>query len=186
MYFHRMKYILVLCIFLLASCASDGQAPTVAPSLAPVATPIPITPTIENCAFVEATQNLPDLTAQIDQAMKELQPDASGRAEAFGENCVYASSNQSTFTAMETDFYFTVNAKNLNDDKELGTWIINVMKIIDALPSGSISGPQAGFVEFTFETKDNQKILHVPINKYRNLPADIKPADVVKALFSNP
>ena len=47
--------------------------------------------------------------------------------------------------AMETDFYITVNVKNLNDDKELGTWIINVMKIIDALPSGSISGPQAGF-----------------------------------------
>jgi len=181
-----MKYILVLCIFLLASCASEEQVPTVAPSLAPVATALPITPTSENCAFVEATQNLPNVTAQIDQAIKELQPDASGRAEAYGENCVYASSNQSTFTAMETDFYFTVNANNLNNNKELGTWIINVMKIIDALPSGSISGPQAGFVEFTFETKDDQKILHVPINKYRNLPADIKPADVVKTLFSNP
>ncbi len=181
-----MKYMLVLGIFLLASCASEVPAPTVAPSPAPVATPIPITPTSENCAFVEATQNLPDVTAQIDQAIKELQPDASGRAEAYGENCVYASSNQSTFTAMETDFYFTVNANNLNNNKELGTWIINVMKIIDALPSGSISGPQAGFVEFTFETKDDQKILHVPINKYRNLPADIKPADVVKTLFSNP
>jgi hypothetical protein len=181
-----MKYILVLCIFLLASCALDEQVPTVAPSLAPVATALPITPTIETCAFVEATQNLPDVTAQIDQAMKDLQSDASGRAEAFGENCVYASSGQSTFSAMETDFYITANVKNLNDDKELGTWIVNAMKIIDALPSGSISGPQAGFVEFTFETKDDQKILHVPINKYKNLPADIKPADVVKTLFSNP
>jgi hypothetical protein len=87
---------------------------------------------------------------------------------------------------METDFFFTINAKNLNNNKELGTWTVNVMKIIDALPSGFISGPQAGFVEFTFETKDDQKILHVPINKYRDLPADIKPADVVKTLFSNP
>ena len=122
----------------------------------------------------------------MDKAVKELQSDASGRAEAYGENCVYANSNRSTFTAMETDFYFIVNANNLNDDKELGTWIVNVMKIINALPSSSISGPQAGFVEFTFETKDNQKILHVPINKYRNLPVNIKPADVVKTLFSNP
>jgi hypothetical protein len=181
-----MKYVLVLCIFLLASCASEEQVPTFVPSLAPVATPISITPTIENCAFIEATQNLPDLTAQIDQAIKELQPDASGRAQAFGENCVYASSGQSTFGAMETDFYITANVKKLNDDKELGTWIVNAMKIIDNLPAGSISGPQAGFVEFTFKTKDDQKILRVPITKYKNLPADIKPADVVKTLFSNP
>jgi len=181
-----MKYIFVLCIFLLASCVSEGQAPTVAPSLAPVATEIPITPTTEPCAFVEATQNLPDLTAQIDQALKELQPDASGRAEAFGENCVYASSNQSTFTAMETDFYFIVNAKNLNDDKELGTWIVNAMKIVDALPSGSISGPQAGFVEFTFKTKDDQKTLRVSIDKYKSLPTNIIPANIIKTLFPNP
>jgi hypothetical protein len=186
MYFHRMKYILVLCIFLLASCASEGQVPTVAPSLVPVATPIPITPTSENCAFVEATQNLPDVTAQVDQAMKELQPDASGRAEAFGENCVYASSNQFTFSAMETDFYITANVKNLNDDKELGTWIVNVMKIIDVLPSGSISGPQAGFVEFTFKTKDDQKTLRVSIDKYKSLPTNIIPANIIKTLFPNP
>jgi hypothetical protein len=185
-HFHAMKYILVICIFLLASCASEKQVPTVVPSLAPVATPIPITPTIENCAFVEANQNLPGLTEQVDKAIKGLQPDASGRAQAFGENCVYASSGQSTFGAMETDFYVTANVKKLNDDKELGTWIVNAMKIVDALPSGSISGPQAGFVEFTFKTKDDQKILRVPITKYKNLPADIKPADVVKTLFSNP
>src|SRR5271157_3390269 len=128
-----MRYILVLGILLLTACASTGQVQTTIPSVAPVATQPPITPTIEPCAFVEATQNLPDLTAQIDQALKEIQPDASGRAEAFGENCVYASSNQSTFTAMETDFYLSVNVKNLNDNKELGTWIVNAMKIIDAL-----------------------------------------------------
>jgi hypothetical protein len=181
-----MKYILVLCVFLLVSCASEGPAPTVAPSPAPVSTPIPITPTSESCAFVEVTRNLPEVTAQIDQAMKELQPDASGRAEAYGENCVYASSNRSTFTAMETDFYFIVNANNLNNDKELGTWIVNVMRIIDALPSGSISGPQAGFVEFTFETKNDQKILRVSINKYKNLPANTSPANIIKTLFPSP
>ncbi|MFZ1042211.1 MAG: hypothetical protein WCA79_17640 [Anaerolineales bacterium] len=181
-----MKYIIVLCILLAAACTPIEQVPATVPTLAPVATPIPITPTLGNCAFVEATQNLPDLTSQVDKAMKELQSGASGRAEAFGENCVYANRGQSVFTAKETDFYFTVNANNLNNNEELGTWIINVMKIIDALPSGSISGPQAGFVEFTFETKDDQKILHIPINKYRNLPVDIKPADVVKTLFSNP
>src|SRR5271157_5628556 len=124
-----MRYILVLGILLLTACASTGQVQTTIPSVAPVATQPPITPTIEPCAFVEATQNLPDLSAQVDKAMKELQSDASGRAEVYGENCVYASSGQSTFSAMETDFYITVNVKSLKDDNELGSWIFSSMKI---------------------------------------------------------
>ncbi len=186
MYFYRTKYILCLCILLLTACASTGQNSTAIPSLVPVATQIPITPTIEPCAFVEASQNLPEVTTQLDEAIKELQSDASGRAEAFGENCVYASSGQSTFSAMETDFYFTVNVENLNDDNEMGTWIINTMKIVEAQPSDSIPGPQPGIVEFTFKTKDNQKILRVSIDKYKNLPTDINPTDIIKTLFPNP
>lgn len=144
------------------------------------------TSTVEPCAFVEATQNLPDVTAQVDQAIKELQPDASGRAEASGENCVYASSGQSSFSAMETDIYFTVRVNDLNDDHELGTWIINAMKIVGALPADSLAGPQAGFVEFTFTTTDEQRILRVPIGQYNELPANVLPADVIPTLFPNP
>ena len=180
----RIRYILIFCVLLLASCASPEQVSTAA-SL-PVATPPAITPTTENCAFVEATQNLPDLSTQVDNAIKQLQPDASGRAEAFGENCVYTSSGQSKFSAMETDFYISFNVKNFRDDIELGTWIINVMKIVDALPPASIAGPQAGFVEFTFKTKDDQKTLRVSIDKYKNLPVNIVPADIIKTLFPNP
>ncbi len=183
-----MRYILALCILLLTACASTGQVQTAIPSSPPVATatPLPITPTIEPCAFVEATQNLPDLSAQVDNAIKELQPAASGRAEAYGENCVYASSGQSTFSAMETDFYLTINVKSLNDDNELGMWIVNAMKIVGALPPDSIAGPQAGFVEFTFKTADDQKNLRVPISQYNELPADINPSDVIPTLFPNP
>jgi len=180
-----MKYILAFCIFLLTACTSTGQIPTTVPSLSPVTTEIPMTPTTEPCAFVEATQNLPDVTSQVDQAIKELQSDASGRAEAYGENCVYAN-GQSTFSAMETDFYFTVNVKDLTDDNELGTWIVNTMKIVNALPPDSIIGPQAGFVEFTFNTTGDQKILHVPISQYNQLPADIDPSDAIPTLFPTP
>ncbi|MGA7193736.1 MAG: hypothetical protein WBW94_08905, partial [Anaerolineales bacterium] len=139
-------------------------------------TAVPIsTSTIEPCAFVEATQNLPDLSTQIDAAIKQLQPDASGRAEALGENCVYASSGQSTFSAMETDFYFTIDVQDLKDDNELGTWIVNVMKIINALPPDSISGHQAGFVEFTFQTPDDQKICaYQSASTINSLPMSIR------------
>ncbi len=183
-----MRYVLALCILLLTACASTGQVQTAIPSGAPVATttPLPITPMIEPCAYVEATQNLPDATSQVDQAIKQLQPNASGRAEAYGENCVYTGSGQSTFSAMETDFYITVNVKSLKDDNELGSWILSSMKIIKALPSDSIAGPQAGFVEFTFKTTNDQKKLRMPISQYNELPSDINASDVIPTLFSNP
>ena len=186
MFFLRLRYIIVLCVFLLTSCASTETISTVTPFVESAATLLPITPTPEQCAFVEAHQSLTDLSAQVDQAIKNLQPEASGRAEAYGENCVFASSSQSTFTAMETDFYFSINVKSLKDDKELGTWIINAMKIVEALPPASLAGPQAGFVELTFNTTDNQKILRVPISQYNQLPTDIDPSDVIPTLFPNP
>jgi hypothetical protein len=182
------RRILLLLLIFLTACGSQAQAILASPSPdLTTLTAVPIsTSTIEPCAFVEATQNLPDLSAQIDTAIKQLQPRASGRAEASGENCVYASSGQSTFSAMETDFYFTINVQDLKDDNELGTWIVNVIKIINALPPDSISGPQAGFVEFTFQTTDDQKTLRVPISQYNQLPAGINPSDLIPTLFPTP
>ena len=139
-----MRYILVLCILLLTACASTGPVQTTIPSVAPVATQPRITPTIEPCAFVEATQNLPDLSAQVDNAIKQLERNASGRAEAHGENCVYTSSSQSTFSAMETDFYITINVESLKDDSELGSWILRSMKIINAVTFGLDCRPSSG------------------------------------------
>ncbi|HEY9151962.1 MAG TPA: hypothetical protein VIN60_03685 [Anaerolineales bacterium] len=183
------KRILLLLFIFLTSCGSQAQTVLASPSpdlTTPTAAPLSITPTIENCAYVQATQNLPDATVQIDKAIKQLQPDANARAEAYGENCVYASNAQSTFSAMETDFYFTINVKNLKDDNELGTWIINTMSIVNALPAASIAGPQAGFVKYTFKTKGDQRILRISITTYKNLPTHISSADVIQSLFPNP
>jgi hypothetical protein len=183
------KRILLLLFIFLTSCGSQAQTILASPSpdlTTPTAAPLSITPTIENCAYVQATQNLPDATVQIDKAIKQLQPDASGRAQAYGENCVYASGRQPTFSAMETDFYFTINVKNLKDDKDLGGWIVDAMKLVEALPPDSMAGPQAGFVEFTFKTKANQRILRVAIATYKNLPVDTAPGDIIPTLFPNP
>jgi hypothetical protein len=184
-------------MLLLAGCAATGPISTPAPltprsitvsipTLPIDITSIPTTPTIEPCAYVEAYQSLRELTAQIDQAVKQIQPDASGGARAYGENCVYASTGQATFSAMETDFYFNIPVKDLKDNNELGTWIINTMKIIEALPASSIAGPQAGFVEFTFKTKDDQKKLSVQIGNYESLPANIDANEIIPTLFPSP
>ena len=180
-----MKYAPLVCILLLAACASTGPMPT--PALPPPSvTPPAVTPTVEQCAYVWAYQGLPEVTAQIDQAIKQIQPEASGQAEAFGENCVYTSTGQATFGAMETDFHFTIHVKDLKDDNELGTWIINTMKIVEALPASSIAGHQPGSVEFTFKSSGDQRILRVPIDKYKSLPENLNTGDIIPTLFPSP
>ena len=187
---YNLVTLAILLVLIAAAC--NSQAPNVSrsPSMtadASAFTTMPLfTPTIEPCAFVEATQNLTDVSTQIDTAIKQIEPEASGRAEAFGENCVFASTGQSTFSAMQTDFFITINVENLDDAAGLGTWIINSMKIVSSLPSESIPGPQAGFVEFTFKTSTEQKVLRVSIDKYKDLPANIHPSDVIPTLFPNP
>ncbi len=201
-----MKNLLALCILLLAACTSTGQLQTPPPpsevniaatspatattaagtvTVAATASPIPPTTALP-CAFVEATKNLPEVSAQIDKAVKELQPVASGRAQTYGENCLDPSNGQSTFHAMESDFYFKINVKNLNDNNELGMWIIKVMKIVEAVPSDSLPGPQPGFVDFTFKASTDQRILHLSINHYKSLTPNINPSDVIPTLFPKP
>ncbi len=117
--------------------------------------------------------------------MKTLQPDAGGRAQAYGENCVY-SDGHADFLAKETDFYVTINITDLTDNNELGAWIVKGMGALAAFTPGVVPGSQPGFVEFTFKAGDDQKILRVSISAYKRLPSGLHGAEVIKALFPNP
>ncbi len=189
-----MKKLAFVVLLLLTAC--NSPAATLPPIASEDVTPVPSSPPVtesaitsalanEPCAFVPAYQDLPDVSAKVDGAVKALQPEASGRARAYGENCVHAD-GRADFRAMETDFYVTISVTNPKDNNELGTWIIKAMKALASFSPGAIPGPQPGFVEFTFESKDDQKILRVSIRKYEQLPSNLSGADVIKALFPNP
>ncbi|MCL4529880.1 MAG: hypothetical protein M1282_10760 [Chloroflexi bacterium] len=186
-----MKKLILVIFLLLAACDSpSATAPAITEEIT-MASPSSLvtspatTVTNEPCAFVPAYQSLADISAKVDRAIKSLQPEASGRAQAYGENCVYADGH-ADFHAMETDFYVTANVTNLKDNNELGTWIINAMKALASFSPGTVPGPQPGFVEFTFKSKDDRKSLRVSISKYEQLPSNLSGADVIKALFPNP
>ena len=172
---------------MIIAASAEVTAATASPEVTVSTTASPVSTGIaEPCAYVEATQNLPDVSAQIDKAVKQLQSSAGGRAQTYGENCLDAGNGQSSFHAMETDFYFKINVKNLDDDNELGMWIIKVMKIVEAVPSNALPGPQTGFVDFTFKGSNNQRILHLPISHYKSLIQDVNPSGVIPTLFPTP
>jgi hypothetical protein len=105
----------LLLLFLLSACnlPETGQ-PAPDPTVPSDAQPALVTetPTQEitstECAFVWAREPLPDLSGEFDAALKEALPEASGYAEAYGENCINAQGEVVRFLAMETDYYVTL------------------------------------------------------------------------------
>ena len=145
-----------------------------------------ITPTFGDCAYVWASQELPDISQKVYQALQAVDPNITGNAYAHGENCVYADGH-STFSAMETDFRVKISVQDLKDEKALGDWIARVMGVIANLPSDELSGPQPGRVEFAFSMSETENLfLNVSIAKYRKQPPGLTGSELYRILNNNP
>ena len=120
------------------------------------------------CAFSWANSPLEELTRVFDAAIKEMNPQASGRASAFGEDCIYQDGSKK-FLALETDFYINLPVTDLADFESLGNWIAQTMPVAGSMPAEMIEGPQRGFVEYRFQGSGSDfLIVRVPIQIYND------------------
>jgi len=177
-------------LWILAGCGA-GNLATATSTLATAASATPTasptrSATPEPCSFVWAEQSLPDLSAQVDSVLKGLQADAEGRALAYGESCVPAGGGQSTFGAMETDFYVGVHVRNVTNAAELGGWIRKVMTALSPFSPGVVPGPEEGFVEFLFQAPSTPLTCRVSIREFKQLPPSEAGAAVFHALCPSP
>ena len=90
--------------------------------------------TSSECAYMWARKSLPDLSKDFEEALKEIQPQADGYTEAYGENCMNNQGNVVNFLAMETDFYDTLEVKYLEDKQVLGELIEQVLAAVAKFP----------------------------------------------------
>jgi hypothetical protein len=151
-----------------AYAALRGGTP-VPESPAPTHTPTPgSTPAFEGCAYVWAYEDLPEISAQVDRAVKLSLPNAEAHAVAFGEDCVFADGH-SVFSAMQTDFYVRVLVANLEDEDALGDHMAAILQVITTdFPTASLAGPLEGLVEFQFEDAAGTRVVvRVPLGRYR-------------------
>ena len=162
------RFVLSLCLLLLIGC-----------SPAPTATPPTVT--AEPCGYMWASQNLTDLTLDLQDAINSVQPDAQAYAFAFGEDCIYKDGRK-TFIAMETDFNVTLQAADLTDENALGEWIVKTMQVIESLPKDKIVGPRLGRVTLIFTAGTEQKFVQFYIDKYQTLPKDMAGWEVYQAV----
>jgi len=164
---------------ILSAAAAFAALQNVAAPTHKVETPesvITITPTVESsptvgvdnsgsCGYIWAYHDDPELTAKVDEAIRQLDPTASANVQQFGEDCVYEDGH-STFSAMETDFYVHLPVADLKHEETFGNWMAQVLSIITQLPREEIEG-KFGFAEFTFEkTKMDRLLVRIPIQRY--------------------
>jgi hypothetical protein len=144
--------------------------------------PITQVPDTQNCGYQWAYQDLPELSSSFQQSLQALQPEAQGTAFAYGENCILPDGSIGRFLPMETDFNVTLQASDLNNESELGDWIVKVMQVITEIPPEQIVGPQPGRVSLTFQSGAEQKIINFYINQYQGLPPGLSPVEIFQAL----
>lgn len=152
-------------LFLLCACnlPEQGQPTHIAsepPADAATDTPLPELGDT-GCGFVWAHEPLPDLSREFDTALKEVLPQASGSADAYGENCLNNQGEVVRFLAMETDYYMTLKVDSLENKQELGLMLEQMLSVLSQFPVGETPGPQPGYVGITFQTTTDELRLWV-------------------------
>lgn len=151
-----------------AAPTHDVETPEVVATISATVEPSPTTS--ENiyggCGYQWAYQDDPELTAKVDEAIRQLDAAASARAQQFGENCVYEDGHY-TFSALETDFYVHRPIEDLTDNEAFGNWMAQVMPLVTQIPRDELQGNNSGFVEFWFNKSETEHlVVRVPIQKY--------------------
>jgi len=117
------------------------------------------TPSVGNCNYVWATNELPEASAQFRQAVQAIFPEADGSAYAYGEDCVYAD-GQRTFGAMETDFRIVIPVKDLKDDEALSVYVEKLLPVLADFPTDSLPA-RIKLIEFRFFIKATDESRYV-------------------------
>ena len=158
--------------------------PRTEPSLAVLTEPAASVP--GKCAYTWAYQDLPELSEQVQAAIRELRPQAEAHASAFGEDCKHAD-GRVNFLAMETDFYVTLPVSEVDDTAELGGWARRTLDLLlERFPTGETPGPQPGRVTLRFVSEGEERNLVVPVSEYLALPGDLSDAALFEALSHAP
>lgn len=125
----------------------------------------------------------PELSAKLDEVVRDLDSSANAHVQLFGEDCIYADGH-STFTTMETDFYVRLSVEDFSSEEALGNWIKQIMDFIIVLPEDEVQG-RKGFVEFSFnKNEDEHLIIRVGISNYLNSAADSDPLEVFQKFYT--
>jgi hypothetical protein len=167
---------------ILGACSLPLTPTSPPPSVTATVTATATLPSYGSCGYQWAYQDLPELSAEFQQDIQNIQPEAQASAFAFGEDCVHVDGTTRTFIPMETDFNVTLQVSDLSDESALGEWIVKVMQVVENIPPDRIVGPRPGRVSIGFQSGGDQKLVNFSIDQYKALPSDLSRSEIYQAL----
>ncbi len=122
---------------------------------------------LQPCAYMWASQQLPDINTQLQDAFAAAGlKGVTGWVEAYGENCVDTQTNKViSFSAMETDFHIQVETTDLKDLHTLGALVEQVLIVLDQFPPEKTPGPQPGYIGVQFTAGQDSLNLWFSVTK---------------------
>jgi hypothetical protein len=140
-----------------------------------------------NCYYTWASRDLPEVSRQVQAAVREIHPQAEAGATAFGEDCV-SPNGKAEFAAMQTDFSITLQVPDLKDEGRLGALLRKVLKmLVERFPAGSTPGPQPGRVTFRLRAGEQETLIVIPsLAEYQELEKNMSDAGLYRVLSQKP
>jgi hypothetical protein len=124
----------------------------------PVPSDTPLPPTPFPCAYAWANKDLPDDTAVLQEALKKANLGVVEAAlSAYGENCVDTSTDTIVrFSAIQTDFFFSIPVKDINNRREKGDWAEKILRVVAQFPPGKVPGTNPGYIALVYSDGKNE------------------------------
>lgn len=145
-----------------------------------------LAPTEGGCYYVWTSQELPAVSKSVDSGLQAINPQMTGSAYEYGEDCVFADATR-TFTALETDFRVRVQVIDLKDQTKIGDSVALAMNVIGGIPAERLHGAQPGRVDFEFFKSDTEALnLSVGIERYRRVAPGTSGANLFRLLYAGP
>ena len=165
----KILFLLILALSgFLIGCAAF-PTPAAAPTPAPLSPTPTVTPTAYRglCAYVWVEQQLPEISAQLNQFFRRAdlgQVDAS--VAAYGETCVDSGANVVVrFTPQEVSYSLTLQVEDVTDTRALGDWLTRMIVVLGDFQStgAAMAESKAGRVEVLFQDASRLEIIAFPL-----------------------
>jgi hypothetical protein len=134
------------------------------------------------CAYVWASQDLPDRSAALRAAFLEAGlSEVEARVAAYGETCA-GEAPETHFLAMQTDFYMTVHTVQ-QDPAEMGLLAEKILEVLQRFAPDETPGPNPGYAGIRFQSPEGEVSLWFPLQRAEALLQEGKRgADLFHAL----
>lgn len=150
----------------------------------PIATPTPFD--VKQCGGMYPDE-IYSLSDKIDVAIKTLEPKAEGWAEEIAQGCTNKD-GKSHYTAFGIWFHIDIPTTDLKAYKTLGSWIIDVMNLLDTIPrDDSTAGAEPTNAIFTFYANNSESLeVVVPIQEYWTKASGKSAEEVFQIFYKKP